>query len=87
VIVDYSDIGEHLRKLREERHLGIRDAILRMEQDGVAIWFGDNRKDCWWTLTGIERGATPATIAQLKGLARIYGVYLEIGVGAFSVSW
>lgn len=87
MIVDYSDIGAHLQRLREERHLGLRDTILRMEADGVAIWFGDSRAERWWTLTGIERGASLATIAQLRGFARIYGVYLEIGVGAFSVGW
>jgi transcriptional regulator with XRE-family HTH domain len=70
--VDYAAIGTHLAALRKERGLSIQDVSER-----AAI--------IAHKLRAIECGGKQPTLGDLHALAKAYGVYLEVGIGALSV--
>lgn len=71
MVTDYGAVGAHLMSLRKARKLTITEAASR-----AAI--------LPHILRAIEAGRSP-NVFQLIGLARAYGVYLEIGFGALSM--
>jgi hypothetical protein len=85
LIVDYERIGGHLRNLRIDRAMTIREAVDRLADNPGAIYFGESLLERFQALSAIERGAMLPNIMQLRLIARIYGVYLEVGFRALDL--